>query len=384
MHRPSKHHGRTHLLSGLMLCSLILPLVIAACGPDPADDHGREVARNVRVMPLEAAAVTEFIELAGPLLPVRGTDIGSEESGTVAAIDHDKGARVAAGAPVIRLDRRLLAADLQAARAAHELQEYSHAQTEQLHEAGKVSRLELLQSAAQLAQARSQHDVARTRHERAAIKAPFDGLVVARHVERGQLVMPGTAVARVVDPYILKLSGTATEREVAWISAGMPALLAVAGSPEPVTGVVTWVGFEADRQTGKFPLEIHVDNSDLALRSGVIARARITKRTTDDLVVIPRDAILPGQRTNHVFVVADDRARKREVELGPDQGLLVAVRSGLAVGDLLVVRGQRALRDGSLVNVAERVSFGDGATDDEPAVIRATSADTRIGGEVGR
>lgn len=373
-------------------------LALAGCGRGPADDLDREVARNVRVMPLQTAPVTEFLELAGPLLPVRGSDIGSEETGTVHAIVHDKGARVAAGQTVILLDRRILAAELQASGAALELQEYSHRQTERLFEAGKASRLELLQSATQLAQARSQHDITGTRHDRAGIKAPFAGLVVARHVEPGQLVMPGTTVARIVDPYVLKLSGSLTEQEIAWVGEGMSAVVAIAASraaegaalpidgpsTRTLAGTVVWVGFEAERQTGKFPIEIHIENRDLAHRSGMIARARLTKRTTDDMIVIPRDAILPGQRVSYVFVVEENRARKRQITLGPDQGLMTAVRQGLEPGDLLVVRGQRALRDGSLVNIAERVEFGDGTAPDDPDAIRSASAGTRITAEAAR
>jgi len=91
-----------------LLPLVALPLILAACAPGPGDDQAREVARNVRVMPLQTAAVTEFLEMAGPLLPVRGADIGSEEAGTVERIVHEKGSRVAAGDPLIVLDRRLL------------------------------------------------------------------------------------------------------------------------------------------------------------------------------------------------------------------------------------------------------------------------------------
>ena len=113
-----------------------------------------------------------------------------------------------------------------------------------------------------------------------------------------------------------------------------------------------------------------------------IAVGGITR--TDDLVVIPRDAVLPGDRGEHVLVVEDDRAARRRVVLGPDQGLMVAVRRGLQPGELLVVRGQRELADGSLVTITERVAYGDGTAPDEPAVIKAESAGTRVGEEAVR
>ncbi|MEZ4388805.1 MAG: efflux RND transporter periplasmic adaptor subunit [Candidatus Krumholzibacteriia bacterium] len=183
----------------IILC--ILPaLALVGCQAAPEGEAAPEVARNVRVMALETSPVTQYLELAGPVVPVRGAAISSEESGTLDRIVHDKGERVAAGEPLLLLDRRVLAAELDAAEAQLALQQYNHDRMVQLRAAGKVSELDLLQSAAQLAAARGQRDVARTRHDRAGIKAPFAGIVADRYVEPGELVAPGMPVARVIDP----------------------------------------------------------------------------------------------------------------------------------------------------------------------------------------
>ncbi len=370
----------------LRTLALVALLVLGSGGCGNAGDDGpaAEVARNVRVMPLETAPVTRYFELAGPVVPVRGADIAAEEAGTVERIDHDKGEQVEAGAPLITLDRRLLRAELEAARAQLELQAYDHEKKEQLHAAGKISDLELLRSEARLADARSRRDIAHTRHERAQVKAPYAGIVAERYVEPGELVAPGTRIARVIDPYVLKLDGGLTEREVAWMRPGKSAEVVLEGLEEPRRGTVAWVGFEAGTSNGKFPVEIHVPNEDLQLRSGVIGRARVARGTTGGMVVIPRDAVMPGDGIDFVFVVDRDRARKRSVELGPGQGLMVAVRQGLEPGELLVVRGQRDLQDGNLVNINERVAYGDGTAPDDPDVIRASSASTRVAGEAVR
>jgi RND family efflux transporter MFP subunit len=372
------------IIAASVIAMAMLTVGLSGCGEAAEEDAAAEVARNVRVMPLETATVTQYLELAGPIVPVRGTDISSEESGAVVAIDHDKGERVDENAPLITLDRRLLAAELAAAEAALALQEYHHERKIQLHDAGKISELELLQSQAQLADARSRRDIARTRHDRARITAPYAGIVAERYVEPGELVLPGATVARVIDPYVLKLEGSATEQEVAWIRPGMTADVTVAGVAQPVTGTVAWVGFEASLRTGKFPVEIHVPNPDLVLRSGAIGRARVAKNAADGMVVIPRDAVIAGDGVDHVYLADGDRARRRAVELGPSQGLMVAVRRGLEAGDLLIVRGHRDLRDGGLVNVVERVAYGDGTRAGDPAVIGAATASTRVAGEAVR
>jgi len=363
-----------------MVLLALAPLVLQAsgCAAPEAEAPAREIPRNVRVMELAPMAITEYFEAAGPVQPVRGTDVSAEESGTVADIVHDKGDRVAADDVLVALDRRLLAADLASAEAALKLRAYDHEQTRQLYEAGKISRLEFLQSESQYEQARAQRDQARVRHDRAAIKAPFAGLVTQRYVEPGQLVAPGLPVARVIDPYTLKIEAALTETEVAWIAPGQSAAVKLEGADGPVAGTVGWVGFEADPRTGKFDVEIHVPNPDLAVRPGTIGRVRLTKRETTDAIVIPRDAVLPGKAGDHVYVVAGDRAALRTVSLGPDQGLMVTVREGLESGELLVVRGQRELQDGSLVEITETVAAGDGTTPADPDVIKATAADTRV------
>jgi RND family efflux transporter MFP subunit len=375
---------RIHIARFALLPAAVALALVIGCGGAPEDDTAKEVARNVRVMPLETGAVTEFLEIAGPVLPVRGTDVSAQESGTVEDIDSDKGARVANDQALVTLDRRLLAAELAAAEAALKLQDYNFDKTQQLYQAGKISRLEMLQAEAEFAQAEAMRDMAHTRHDRARIKAPFAGIVADRFVEPGQLVAPGTPVARVIDPYVLKLEGSLTEAEVAWIEEGMTADVVLEGVDRPATGTVTWVGFEASTRNGKFPVEIHIPNRDLQYRSGIIGRARLAKRTTDRLVVIPRGSVLTSKGADHVFVVEGDRAVKRPVALGPGQGLMVSVRRGLSADELLIVRGHRDLRDGSLVEVTERVAYGDGSTDLDPEVIRATSAGTRVGGEVTR
>jgi len=368
----------------LLVATVATVAIVAGCQDAPRDDSAREVPRNVRTMTLQTSPVVRYLELAGPVVPLRGADLSSEESGTLDRVVHDKGEPVAADAPVMTLDRRLLTAELQAAEAQFELQSYNHERILQLHEAGKVSELERLQSAAELASARSQRDVARTRHERAAIKAPFAGIVADRHVEPGELVMPGMTVARVIDPYVLKLVGAATEQEVGGLRQGMPAEVTLHGVDAPVAATVGWVGFEAAGSTGKFPVEIHVPNADLALRSGAIGRARVALATTSDLVVIPRDAVMVAEGVEQVYVVEGERARRRLVELGPAQGLMVSIRDGLEPGDQLVVRGHRDLRDGGLVSVTEQAPYGDGTREGDPDEIRAASAGTRISQEAGR
>jgi membrane fusion protein, multidrug efflux system len=361
----------TRVLVATMIVMLIL---VSGCDHQVENEAHIETARNVRVVEMQTTDLVEFFEISGPLRPVRGTDVSAEEMGAVYAIPHDKGARVSAGDVIVELDRRILEADMASAGHNLKLQSHTAENTAALFEAGKVSQTELLGARAAEAQAEAMYEVAVLRYRRAAIKAPFDGVFVDRHVELGQLVSPGQPVGRVIDPYVLKLAGSVSEREVAWLRVDAPATVVLEGMDRSVTGRVAWMGFEADPVTGKFKVEVHVDNADLALRSGVVARARIHKITHEDVLVVPRDAVMYTVDGQVVYLVDGDRARRREVVPGPDQGLMIVIEDGLAAGDRLVVRGHRDLVDGALVDVTEESASRDGSDGDDPGeVLEAAS-----------
>ncbi len=350
-------------------------LLAAGCAQRMESEAPEEVARNVRVLELTTTDLDEFFEISGPLRPARGTDVSAEETGTVYAIVHDKGDRVSRDDILVELDRRLLEAQMAAARDDLKLCTHTAENTAALFAAGKVSETERLGADAARAQAEAVYRIARLRHERAAVKAPFAGVVTDRYVEPGQLVAPGMPVARVIDPFVLKLAGTVSEREVAWLREDAPATVVLEGMNVQVAGKVAWIGFEADTVTGKFKVEVHVDNADLALRSGVVARAMIHKITHEQALVVPRDAVMYTTEGLTVFTVEGDRAVLRPVTLGPDQGLMVVIESGLAVGEKVVVRGHRELVDGALVKITEHAVARDGSNGGDPVeVVESASA----------
>ncbi|RKZ12424.1 hypothetical protein DRQ50_11960 [bacterium] len=364
-----------------LIPALLLSTVLAGCGAsEEAPGEVREVPRNVRVLELGTTSVTEYFEIAGPVTPVRAADLAAEESGPVVALDAVKGSAVKAGQTIVEQERAILAAQLAASRAALANQEYNVDKVRQLHEAGKVSRIELLSAESAYAQARALADVGRVRYARAAIKAPFDGVLVERWVELGEMVAPGQRVARVIDPYTLKIEAFLTDSQVSWIRIGDVATIVLGESDEPASAKVTFVSPEADRMTGKFAVELEIANDALHFRSGVIARARLPKLQSAGVVAVPRDAVIAGRAGPTAYVIQDGRAHLRQLTLGASQGLMVVVRDGVEAGERLVVRGHRDLRDGSLVSVTETSTAADGSLPGDPAAVTTTGSEKRVGG----
>lgn len=344
--------------------------VLAGCGGDAGaqsqDAAAPEKSRNVRVLKLAASTLEEFVELSGPAAPLRGAVISAEEGGRVETIELEKGSRVRAGQALIGLDRRLLAAERESSAARRDLAAFNEERVKQLLAENAVSEIDYERARAEYRQASAAAEAAAIRYRRAHIASPFDGVVADRYVELGELIAPGTPVARVLDPYVLKLECDVTEQDIAELHEGDAAWVSFAGVRGEMSGRVDWVGFEANPQTGKFPVEIRVDNAELALRPGIMGRARVLRRRHDDVISIPRDAVLAKSGGPAAFVVESGRASLRSLRLGPDQGNMVIVEQGLRPGDRLVVRGQRELGDGMAVAVTEETEASDGSLPGDP------------------
>jgi membrane fusion protein (multidrug efflux system) len=356
-----------------LVLALFLAVGLTGCR-EAAQVEVQESSRNVRVLELAPDTLAEYFEITGPVAPVRGTELSAQESGPVVEIMAPKGAVVEAGESLLLQERDILLAQREAAAAALATQAYNLDKVQKLFDAGKVSRIELLNSETQYQGAKAQADISAERYDRALIKAPYGGVVADRFVELGQMVQPGQPVVRFIDPYTLKLEGYLTGNQIGWAREGVAAEVNLGDDGQTAAGNVSWVGMEADRMTGKFKVEIQIPNPDLEYRSGVIGRARIPKNINRDVVTIPRDAIMEGRHGQEVFVVRSDRAHRQAITLGPDQGAMVMVTEGLKAGDLLVVRGHRELVEGSLVQITERATSPDGSVESDPAVLGGNGA----------
>jgi membrane fusion protein (multidrug efflux system) len=347
------------------LGALLLLFTGWACAPaegDSATDgtgNGQK-PRNVRIVELTRSDLEEHVALSGRVRAVRSTDVSSEEAGVVATIAHDRGALVEEGAVIISLDRDLLAAEMKAAESTMKLREFNYDRTKSLYDDNSASTEDVLIAQTEFQQATQSYEVARLRFGRAAIKAPFGGIVAERFVELGEHVLPGQTVARVVDPFALALEGWITERDVRWTREGAQALVVLDEGRDVLPARVHWVGVEADPRNGKFAVELRIPNPKMKLRAGVVARARVLKRAHHDVMVIPRDAILDTGDGRMVFVEVDGLAQARSIRLGADEGLMVICESGLTEGDHLIVRGQRDLAPGAPVIVQETSQRRDG------------------------
>jgi len=309
---------------------------------------------NVRVQAVRTIAqMPDVVELPAVVEANRVVRVAAEVPGRVERICAEEGSTCSVGAALAVLNTDLLQAELDRDQARAELAAARLKRVSNLHAEGAATDEALDQARADLGVAKAVVARSRAMFERATISAPIAGVVNDITVEEGEYVQPGTPVAEIVDVDTLKVVVHVPEKDVQFFRTRSAAevLAEVKGEVHTISGTITYISELADDLTRSTRLEITADNSDRLLRSGRIVRARLTRRVLKDVVMIPLSAVVPLEAGKVVYVVNDEKAQRREVELGLIRGHTVQVRNGLEAGELLIVEGHRFVAPGQPVNI---------------------------------
>lgn len=343
--------------------------LLGACnsGPQARGGKSREVRYPVEVAIVEARRVEYAVKAVGSVEAYERVHVAARVPGAVEEIRFREGDEVRAGQVLAQIDAERYQIAVRSARAVLARAEAAQveakaglARREQIvggrPELIPVEELETYRSralaaSAQVAEAQAALQAAELNLKQAFPVAPTSGIVESRSVETGQYVQPGAAITTLVRREPLLLRFQVPEREARSLAKGA-AVSFTAGTPEAMRARITHVSQTADPSSRLVAIIAEIDDPRRAtLRPGSFAEVSAVIGARDAAAVVPQLAIRPSERGFLAFVVEGDVARERILETGmrtPDG--LVEVKSGLAPGERLVIRGAEALVDGYPVN----------------------------------
>ncbi|MBU7006000.1 efflux RND transporter periplasmic adaptor subunit [Phosphitispora fastidiosa] len=209
------------------------------------------------------------------------------------------------------------------------------------------------QTAAQIKQAQAQLEAARINLQNTRITAPIDGTVAAKNIEPGEMAGPGSPVLTIADMDQMVVEGNLAESEVNFAKVGDEVKVYVtAADEEPFQGYIESVSPIADPVTKAYSIKVWLENGSLLLKGGMAAEIYMTAEARDEVLVLPREALLDQGDRQVVYVVDGDKARERVVTLGLTTDEMAEIVSGLKAGEQVVISGQQFLIDGTKVTVA--------------------------------
>jgi RND family efflux transporter MFP subunit len=350
-------------------------------------------AVEVTVAPVREAgsAQSTVLNASGYVTPQRRSTVSAKTTGKIKDVLIDEGMFVSAGQVLARLDDvdavaalRAAEADRAVAAASLEDLEVKHANARRilernrgLRENGFVSE-EALDNAetavasldAQIALARERInaaergvDVARQNVENCTIRAPFDGIIVSKDAQPGEMVSPisagggytRTGIATVVDMGSLEVEVDVGESYIARVAPGQRVQTVLDAYPDwRISSKVRTVIPTADRQKATVKVRISFNELDPRILPDMGVKVSFLENTPDssdaDAVLVPRDAVRRDGEQSYVFVVKDGRLERRAVRAGRERGTDIEVVAGLRPGEQVVTQPREGIREGQRVS----------------------------------
>ena len=302
----------------------------------------------VRVRTQAAEEVMRTIVVNGKTAPARVVSLAAETDGRVEYIGADRGASLARGDVIVRLDERDRSARLAQAAALLKQREVEYAARERLKSESYVSEAQLQEAVALLESARAELTRARLDLDYMTVRAPFAGALQSREVEVGDFVKRGDPIATYVDNRTIVVSANVSEFDARYVDVDDRAEARLA-TGETVQGRIRYVAPVADEATRTFTVELEVDNADGALRAGGTAELRIPAETVLAHRVSP--ALLTLDDAGNVGVkIVDDAGEVQfviaDIALTSNDGVWLA---GLPEVATIITVGQGYVASGTTV-----------------------------------
>ena len=356
--------------AGLALIVLLVAFLLMRGGGEEqvaggAGAQGGGQVPTVTVIVPGRSDVARTVTASGPLAARRDQPVGIPGSGgRVTRVLVDAGTWVRAGQVLATVDRSVqaqqaaqLAAQVSAARANAELAQNNYERAVSLQGRGFVSKAEIdaKRAARDAANAQVRVNLAQLNATRAEIgrldiRAPASGLILARSVEVGQIVSPGSgALFRLAEGGQMEMKAQLSQQDIGFVRAGMPASVTPIGLDRSFSGQVWQVAPVIDPQSRQGEVRILVPY-DPAIRPGGFAEARIGAGATS-APLLPQSAVLSDDSGNYVYIInAKNEVERRNIKIGTVDQAGVTIAEGLSGNEVVVLSAGPFLNPGQKVN----------------------------------
>ncbi|PCJ29979.1 MAG: efflux transporter periplasmic adaptor subunit [Gammaproteobacteria bacterium] len=311
---------------------------------------------------------SKILKLSGSLSAEKYSMLSPRVDGLIAKVNVDAGSHVKKGDVLLQLDPtmsqyqlkqikanviRVMADRNEADRIVKEAEGLIARKTIPQNElAIRKANLELKK--AELLSVRASQAIIEETLRRHDLIAPFSGVISNKMSEMGEWVSRGDSVLELVNLDEVRLDIKVPQEHFAEMTKGaVVTVISDAYPKQRLKGHIHAVVPVSDSQVRAFLVRITFDNKTLSLLPGTSATAEFTMPLANNhQLLIPRDALLINPDGSHsVFIIENDKAFRRKVELGRILPAGVNIISGINIDDWVVVRGNEVLHHQQSVTV---------------------------------
>ena len=336
-------------------------------GKDERQERAARVrpAVPVKVSEVDEGMITSSLVFDSVLETESSVEIFAETSGLILEVHVEEGDRVVAGQILALMENVEEGVDAEEAKARYEHQKANFKRTEDLYGRKLINQQEYDNAKFDLEQMRLRFERAKIQLENTIVRSTVSGVVTERNAQAGRRVATNRVMFSIMNLDELFANVNIPGQHMLSIEQGLPAVI----DSDLIEGVrydafVKLVSPIVDPESGTFKAKVAVSElNGMPIYPGMFVNVRVIVDTSDAAVLIPKEAIVHEGDLKYIFKVQNGKAKKTLLQEGYSNVGFVQATSDIVKGDLVIVMGHSALKDGANVKIVkEAVAAEQGTT----------------------
>jgi RND family efflux transporter MFP subunit len=390
--RFKQSFGKKKIMYGAVAALLILLVIILYMGGLIVGSVSVETVSVSRIYP---AQTFSSLNASGYVVAQRKAAVASKITGRLVSLLVSEGSRVKKGQIIARLEnddavaareqakanRHVAQANIEQSKAEMTEASLTFNRNKRLIVNGSISRVEYENSEirhnrskaavssaeATLKAASASLQAAMVAEEYAAIKAPFDAVVLTKNADIGDIVTPlgaaanaKAAVVTIADMSSLEVEADVSESSLHLLKAGQPCQIQLDALPESLfRGVIRTIVPTADRTKATVMVKVGFVDIDPRILPEMSAKVAFLTRPIKSDEMKPRTVVHSGtlvtrENLQVAFLLSGNHVVETPVRIGETFGEYTEILSGLKEGDRVVIKPLNAIKNGTKIKLAEK------------------------------
>jgi membrane fusion protein (multidrug efflux system) len=306
----------------------------------------------VEVTTIKTGDISDFILLSSNLETEVMADVFSRVQGIVEGIYKEEGSYVKKGDVMLSLEAKEYELAEEKANVEYQQQLSNYKRLEAMHEKNLLSDDEFEKAKFTMEGAKIQWDEAKLNLDYTKIKSPITGRVGERLTKQGARIQPTDKLFSVVDNSQVIAVVYVPEKHLNKLEIGQKAIIYSENLKDThFKGWIKRISPVVDPASGTFKVTVGVENTNNMLRPGMFVNVEIITETHNDVVLIPKTAIVYENEYMNVYVVRDSIARKIRLQPGFEDNQKVESLNEIKSGEQVIVVGQSGMKDETPVKI---------------------------------
>lgn len=336
----------------IILISLLSIFILAGCNRKNSSKSMEQIQKEegipVRVTELQPVSYVESYNYNAVLSGIEESTVTAMVGDVITKINVKVGDYVKKDQVVLTFPLDTAGAQYQQANSAFQNARTTYERMQRLRTQGAISQQDMdnVETAYRVALANYN-----TSQSMINVKAPINGYVTNILVNVGDQVNPGAELFTVSNTSKYKAVIWIPDTDIQKIKKGQRA--EAKWNEETLNGQISSVAMAMDQNKKAFRTEIIFSTRTKYMASGVTVEISINTKTIPNAIVIDRSSLVEAEGKYHVWAVENNKAVKKPVKIGSNNGIRYEIKEGLNAGDKIITEGVTLVFEGSLVKVIQ-------------------------------